>query len=108
MKKSVKKRKFLANAKTGLYVTNIGKISLKNNQHCTIRFLKKENEICAMNWGMYATSSINKRLKNQGCLTLLTENMYKKKFIMIIDKKKKSLFNKYCKKEKIKILKIIK
>ena len=42
-----------------------------------------------MNWGMYATSSINKRLKNQGCLTLLTENMYKKKFIMIVDKKRK-------------------
>ena len=37
-----KKRKFLANAKTGLYVTNIGKISLKNNQHCTIRFFKRK------------------------------------------------------------------
>ena len=108
MRKLAKKRKFLANSKTGLYVTNVGKIHLKKNQHCSIQFLKKENEICAMNWGMYATSSINKRLKNQGCLTILTENMYKKKFIMIVDKNKKNLFSKYCKKEKIKVLKIIK
>ena len=44
-----------------------------------------------MDWGLYATSSINKRLKNQSCITAIVINSYKKKFIMIIDKKKKTI-----------------
>ena len=103
-----KKRKFIANRKTNLSVTNVGRIKLNNNDHFTINFLKKSNEVCAMSWGLYATSSINKRLKDQGCITYLTQNIFKKKFIMIVDKNKKSIFRNYCKKEKIKIIKTIK
>ena len=106
--KKKKKRRFLANPKTNLYVNDVGNISLKKNDHLTINFLKNQNEICAMDWGMYATSSINKRLKEQGCSTVLTKNKSNKLFIMIVNKKKKRLFSKYCKKEKIKIIKWIK
>jgi len=103
-----KKRKFTANKKTNLVVTHVGKIRLKKNEHFTINFLNKNNEVCAMDWGLYATSSINKRLKNQSCITAIVTNSYKKKFIMIIDKKKKKQFQKYCKSEKLRILKVIK
>ena len=102
------KRKFIANRKTNLSVTNVGKIKLNKNEHFTINFLNKANEVCAMNWGLYATSSINKRLKDQGCITYLTQNFFKKKFIMIVHKNKKVNFRNYCRKEKIKIIKIIK
>ncbi len=103
-----KKRKFIANKITNLSVTNVGKIKLKSNEHLEINFLQnKENEVCAMDWGIYATSSINKRLKNQNCSTYLTKNVYKKKFIMIVQNNKKKHFKDYCKKEKIKIIKKI-
>ena len=103
-----KKRKFIANKNTNLIVTDVGTIKLKNNEHLTIKFLNKKNEVCAMNWGLYATCSINKRLKEQGCVTYLTQNIFNKKFIMIVLKNKKTNFLNYCKKEKIKVIKIIK
>ena len=106
--KKKKKRKFLVNPKTNLYVNDVGSISLEKNDHLTINFLKKQSGICVMDWGMYATPSINKRLKDQGCLTALTKNISNKLFIMIVNKKKKKSFFKYCKKEKIKVIKWIK
>lgn len=102
-----KKRKFIANKMTNLTVTNVGLVKLKQNEHFIINFLGRTNEVCAMNWGLYATSSINKRLKEQDCITYLTRNAFKKKFIMIVHKKKKKFFHDYCEKEKIEIIRII-
>jgi|TARA_X000000950_G_C13577781_1_gene522210 hypothetical protein len=103
-----KKRKFVANKKTNLTVTSVGRIKLRKNEHFSINFMDKVNDVCAMSWGLYATSSINKRLKKQGCITYLTQNASKKKFIMIVHKNKKMNFQSYCKREKIKVIKIIK
>ena len=103
--KRKKVRKFVANKKTNLVLSDVGEVVLKNKEHLTIKVLNKKNEVCAMNWGLYATSSINSRLKNEGFITALTKNSFNKIFLMIVDKRKKSIFSKYCKLEKIKVIK---
>ena len=103
--KKRKKREFVANKKTNLIVSDVGKLLLKNNEHLTIQVANKKNEICAMSWGLYATSSINHRLKKEGFKTFLVKNSLNKLFIMLVDKRKTKQFKRYLLKEKIKILK---
>mgnify|MGYP001182828789 CR=1 FL=1 len=105
VKKRKIKRKFVANKKTNLIISNVGEILLGTNEHLTINVLNKKNEICTMNWGLYATSSINSRLKKEGFLTAFTKNSFNKFFVMLIDKKKIKNFKNYCKVEKIKVIK---
>ena len=103
--KRKKKRKFIASKNSKLELNDIGKIELKIKEHLTIQVNKKKNEICAMDWGLYATSSINSRLKKEGFRTAIVKNQKNKIFIMIVDKNKiKSFFN-YCKIESLKIIK---
>ena len=64
----------------------------------------KKNEICMMEWGLYATSSLNNRLKNEGFKTALVKSSFNKLFVMIVDNKKKNQFIKYCKKESLKVI----
>ena len=105
VKKKNKPRKFLVNKKTNLIVSDVGEIKLKEKEHLTIKVQNKKNEICAMNWGFYATSSINHRLKKEGFATAFVKNSYGKFFVMVVNIKKKKLFNSYCKSEKIKVVK---
>ena len=64
-----KKRKFIANKKTNLTVTSVGRIKLRKNEHFSINFMDKVNDVCAMSWGLYATSSINKNSKSSVSLS---------------------------------------
>lgn len=106
--KKYKKREFVANKQTKIKLKDVGKIILKKKEHLTIEVNRKKNEICALDWGMYATSSINNRLKKEGLRTFIVKNIYKKIFIMLVDKKKLKNFRSYIKSEKIKILKELK
>ncbi len=103
-----KKREFIANKKTKLKLKDVGRIVLKEKEHLTIQINNKKNEVCAFNWGMYATSSINNRLKKEGFKTFIVKNIYKKIFIMLVDKKKLKNFKRYIKSEKIKVFKELK
>jgi hypothetical protein len=103
-----KKREFIANKKTKLKLKDVGRIVLKEKEHLTIQINNKKNEVCAFDWGMYATSSINNRLKKEGFKTFIVKNIYKKIFIMLVDKKKLKNFKRYIKSEKIKVFKELK
>ena len=103
-----KKREFIVNKKTKLKLKDVGRIVLKEKEHLTIQTNNKKNEVCAFNWGMYATSSINNRLKKEGFKTFIVKNIYKKIFIMLVDKKKLKNFKSYIKSEKIKVFKELK
>ena len=78
---------------------------MKKKEHLTIQVNKKKNEVCAFDRGMYATSSLNGRLKKEGLNTFLVKNNYNKYFIMLVDKTKIKNFKKYLLKEKSKIIK---
>tara|TARA_B100000965_G_scaffold32366_1_gene23932 strand:- start:18209 stop:18541 length:333 start_codon:yes stop_codon:yes gene_type:complete len=99
-----KKREFIANKKTNLKLKDVGRIVLKEKEHLTIQINNKKNEVCAFDWGMYATSSINNRLKREGFKTFVVKNINKKIFIMLVDKKKIKNFMSYINKEKINII----
>lgn len=103
-----KKREFIANKITKIKLKDVGRVVLKEKEHLTIQANNKKNEVCAFNWGMYATSSINNRLKKEGFRTFIVKNIYKKIFIMLVDKKKLKNFKGYIKSEKIKIFKELK
>ncbi len=107
MKFIKKNRTFLANKRTKIKLKNIGCIQLKKNDHLVIETSRKKNELCAMEWGFYITSSLNQRLKKQKISTYLIENNTKKKFVLLVLDKKKKLFMKYCKSEKFKSIKKI-
>ena len=104
VQKRKKIRKFIANKDTNVILSDVGKIILNKNEHLTIQANNKKNEICMMEWGLYATSSINNRLKKEGFETALVKNSFNKFFIMIVDNNKKKIFFKYCKKESIKVV----
>ncbi len=106
--KRKKKRKFIANKNTKINLKDVGRIVLREKEHLTIQTNNKKNEVCAFDWGMYATSSINNRLKKEGFKTFIVKNIHKKIFIMLVDKKKLKNFKTYIKSEKIKIFKEIK
>ena len=57
---------------------------------------------------MYATSSINNRLKREGLKTFIVKNISKKIFVMLVDNKRTKNFKKYIKKEKLNIIKELK
>ena len=106
--KKYKKREFVANKQTKIKLKDVGKVVLKKKEHLTIEVNRKKNEVCALDWGMYATSSINNRLKKQGLKTFIVKNISKKIFVMLVDNKKIKNFKNYIKKEKLKNIKELK
>ena len=81
---------------------------MKKKEHLTIEVNRKKNEVCAFDWGMYATSSINNRLKREGLKTFIVKNISKKIFVMLVDNKKTKNFKEFIKREKINIIKELK
>tara|TARA_Y100001970_G_scaffold53704_1_gene68065 strand:- start:7462 stop:7803 length:342 start_codon:yes stop_codon:yes gene_type:complete len=103
--KKKKPRIFLVSKKNKIYLKDVGKINLENNENLTITSNNKKNyEICRKDWGYYATPSINERLKKNGFKTALVKQK-KKYFILLVDKRKIRSFNNYCKIESYKIIK---
>ena len=102
--KKKKPRIFLVSEKNQIFLKDVGKVFLNDNEHLTFFTKNKKNyDICKKNWGFYATPSVNNRLKKEGFNTALAKQN-NKYFIMIVDNKKKKLFNNYCKKENYKVV----
>ena len=98
-------RKFLVSKKNNIFLKDVGKVYLNDNENLTIISKNNKNyDICKKNWGYYATPSINKRLKNEGFKTALVKTN-KKYFVLIVDESKMKLFKTYCKIEDYKIVK---
>lgn len=103
--KRKKPRTFLVSEKNRIFLKDVGKVSLNDNENLTISSTDKKNyEICRKNWGYYATPSINVRLKKNGFRTVLVKQN-KKLFILIVDNKKIKMFKRYIKLENYKIVK---
>ena len=104
MKINKKKRTFKVNNKIKL--TQVADILLNSDEMITMKDRGKEFDITKKNWGYYATPSINKRLKSFGYATAIIKNKVTKNiFIVLVDKEKKKIFDRYIKSENLKILK---
>ena len=98
MKIKKKSRKFKV-GKNNIIIKEVAKILLGNNEQVTFINKKTEYDIVRKNWGYYATPSINKRLKSKGFKTALVINKDKRIYLMLVEKRKVKVFNKYCKDE---------
>lgn len=100
------KRRFKVGIKKDIEIKHIANIYLNSNEQVTFFSKKKrEYDFVKKDWGYYATSSINSRLKKFNFLTCLIKNkLIKKLFIVVVYKEKLNLFRKYLKKEKLKVV----
>tara|TARA_Y100001958_G_C20853722_1_gene295047 strand:+ start:163 stop:492 length:330 start_codon:yes stop_codon:yes gene_type:complete len=102
--KRKKARKFLVSKKNNIFLKDVGKIHLQEDENLTITCKeKKDFEICRKSWGYYATPSLNFRLKRKGLKAVLVKQNLKY-FILLVDMKKKEKFKNYIKIENYKII----
>ena len=103
--KKKKPRIFLVSKKNNIFLKDVGRVYLQENENLTITSKNKKNfEICRKSWGYYATPSLNFRLKKSGLKAVLVKQK-KKYFILLVDVKKKKEFYYYKKIENYKIIK---
>ena len=92
------KRVFKPNKNSKIEITDCGKIYLKNNEQVTFIFNKKNYDFCQKNWGFYASSSINSRLKKEGFKLGLFKNKNDRRYIYAVDTSKIKTFKSFLKK----------
>jgi hypothetical protein len=88
-------RKFQVN---DIEIKDFGKINLDENEMISFKTnSNKEYDFISKEWGFYATSSINGRLKKEGFKTALVVNEFNKIYIMIVEVDKIDEFKIYLK-----------
>ena len=104
-KKNIK-RKFLGSKFSKNKIKDCASIFLNSNEQVSfITSEKMKYDFTKTEWGFYATPSINKRLKSNKLTAYIVKNTYNSRiFVLVVENKKKKLFLKYIKKEKLKIL----
>lgn len=98
------KRKYKVSKET---INDVAHIVLRPNEQITLMDINKkfQYDICKKTWGYYALPSINSRLKNFNFLTFIVKcKKSSKVFIHLVKKTKISLFKKYLKNQKLKIV----
>lgn len=99
-------RLFAVGKKQQITLSDMGEIILNSNEQITfITEDNKEYDVCRKEWGYYATPSVNDRLKKFGFKTALVQNAKGQIYIMLVEKDKIDLFNKYLSEESNYILK---
>lgn len=89
-------RVFSVGSKQDIHISDCGRIYLEPDEQITfITKEDKEYDVTAKNWGYYATSSVNGRLKNMGFKTALVKNLHGLYYIMIVDLSKMREFKSY-------------
>ena len=82
-------------------ISDLGKINLEPNELVSFQTpLGHECDFVAKKWGFYPTSSVNKRLKNEGFKTALVRGKDNKIQINVVEKDKINLFKKYLQSHK--------
>lgn len=108
IKKRKKVRIFEVGKNLKIKIKDMGKIHLLKNEQLTfVTNNKNEYDFCKKDWGFYATPSVNSRLKQEGFKTAIVKNKWNQIYVMVVEKKKISSFNRYCKNENQKVLKWI-
>ena len=99
-----KKKKFKVGLSKNIIISDLAKIYLKPNEQVTfVSDNFSRHDVTRKDWGYYATSSVNSRLKKK-FKTALVINQLKKIYVMLVEKKHLKKFKKYCKEDNQKIL----
>jgi len=99
-----KKRNFEVGRGKKITIKDVAKIYLKHNEQVTFMTSNQgKHDVTRKDWGLYATQSINSRLKKK-FKTALVINPLKRVFIMLVERNKIKNFKRYCKQENQKVL----
>ena len=105
MKLEKKDRKYQGSTTDDSLMTDCGRLYLEPNEMITlVNRHGKKYDVCAREWGFYATPSVNSRLANEGFSTALVENSSGKIFVMVVDDAAKEEFFRYLEKESSKVI----
>lgn len=63
-----------------------------------------EYDLCRKNFGFYATPSLNARLPRCGLRPVLVRNREQRCFLLLVEKERESLFERYCAEERLEVL----
>jgi hypothetical protein len=95
-------RKFIVGKSQDIEILDCGKIELDDNE--MLSFVTSEGceyDVCAKDWGFYATPSVNGRLVREGFKTALVKNSLNQYYVMLVDINKLESFNNYTEKENL-------
>ncbi|MDH3974313.1 MAG: class I SAM-dependent methyltransferase [Deltaproteobacteria bacterium] len=86
-------------------IKDCGRIELSPNEQVTfITDSGKEYDLTRKNFGFYATPSLNRRLKQFDLRAVLVKNRLDQFFILLVEKEKENLFDKYMEEEKMELV----
>ena len=95
-------RKFIVGKSQDIEMLDCGKIELEDNEMISFVTIEGcEYDVCAKDWGFYATPSVNGRLVREGFITALVKNTFDQYYVMLVDKNKVDSFNNYVEKENL-------
>lgn len=82
-----------------------GSLDLDSDEQVT--FLtsdKKEYDVVRKDWGFYATPSLNVRLTEGGWRPALVKNTEGRYYVVLVEKNRQTLFQRYCEVEELSII----
>jgi hypothetical protein len=90
-------RTFQVGVDGDITIRDMAEIYLAPNEQIT--FLTEEGatyDVARKDWGFYATPSVNGRLKNEGFKTALVRNEKGRVYVMLVEARRRDLFDRYC------------
>ena len=100
-----KPRLFSVGSKRKVTIKDCGQIELSYDEQIT--FISKdghEYDVARKDWGFYATPSLNRRLPSFNLRAALVKNQDTLFYIMLVEKGKETIFEKYIKDEESTII----
>ena len=89
-----------------IVMKDCGKIILEPDEQITFKTESgAEYDLARKDWGFYSTPSLNGRLSSFGLRGVLIKNRETAKFfVLLLEKGKEALFDKYCKSENLAVI----
>lgn len=98
-------REFVVGFENKNTISDCGSIKLAPNEQVTFLTEKgAEYDVTRKDWGFYATPSVNGRLAQFNLRTVIVKNRVDRFFILLVEKGKEDLFEKYVKDEALQVV----
>ncbi len=98
-------REFLVGFENKVSLKHCAQIELESDELVTFANVSgSEYDVVRKEWGYYATPSLNKRLLSFQLRPVLTQNREGHFFLLLVERGKEGLFEKYVSSEKLKLI----
>lgn len=105
-KQEIPARQYEVGLTTKVNISDCGKLFLEPDEQVTfVTSEGNEYDVTKKDWGFYATPSLNKRLVSFSLRGVLVKNSMNQYFVLLVEKGKENLFEKYVSEEMLTIVK---